>query len=259
MHPPVGSRLERAAQGTAFHCLQLQVSHRTILLEVVLIQNDLTAPKHGLTGPKLNLWIHFSNGSLPWFSSLASSHCNCPSVLADCQSWFSLLMLFPSACQFQWDWKNDLESQEFVLRNVQKTTFVGLWRAGFQQENQNYLFLLAWWHISHCACMLTGLLPLRLLAKLVMRGHERIWRQYGWEFRRYQEELEGFGALQGCGGPEVLGSAKWMHCQTWDLGRSLVYLSRCRSFCTWEESWDYCGRIVYKVLCTQFCRKSVFI
>lgn len=83
---------------------------------------------------------------------------------------------------------------------------------------------------------LKALLPLPLLAKLVRSGHERSWRQYGWEFRGYQEELEGFGEFQDCGGPAVLRSEKWMHCQPCDLGRSSAYLSKWRSFCTWEES-----------------------
>lgn len=40
---------------------------------------------------------------------------------------------------------------------------------------------------------LKALLPLLLLAKSVMSGHERSWRQDGWESRVYQEELEEFG------------------------------------------------------------------
>lgn len=176
------------------------------------------------------LWICFSSGSLPWLSFLAWSHCNCPSVLSDCQSHFSLLILFPFACQFQWDWKNDSESQEFVLKNVlEEKDYICKHMEGRVSARKTELPIPPPRNLMALKSMLPGgiveLLPLLLLGKRVMRGHERGWRQFAWKFRGHEEDLEGSVKFQGCGGLEVLISERWMWLGVW-IVPACISLSR---------------------------------
>lgn len=51
--------------------------------------------------------------------------------------------------------------------------------------------------------VLRALLLLLLPDKLIMRVPERDWRQCGWEFRGSEDELEGSGESEDCGGLEM--------------------------------------------------------
>lgn len=64
-------------------------------------------------------------------------------------------------------------------------------------------------------------LPLLLLGKQVMRGHERGWRQFAWKFRSHEEDLERSVGFQGCGGLEVLIPERWMWLGVWIVPASI--------------------------------------